>query len=148
MVKQTISSFAKELFKLIPHIVRGMFSRQADVLGQGKITLPQFFSLDLLDSRGPLKMKDIAEELNISLPAATGLVNRLVILKLVKRVYDAKDRRVIYITLTSKGKEMIAEIRAKRIKAIEQIFGQLTDKERSDYLKILRKLMKILYPHR
>jgi DNA-binding MarR family transcriptional regulator len=146
MAKKVLSEFSEEVFRIMPHILRGMFKRQKDILGAGKITLPQFLSLNLLHIKGLLKMNEIAKALNVSLPAATGLVDRLVSMGMVKRMYDEKDRRAIYVTLTPKGEKTIEEVESSRKKAIEDVFGRLTQKERQDYLAILRKLMKALYP--
>lgn len=148
MATKEISSFSRELLSLMPHIVRTMFKVQTDVLGKGKISVPQFLSLDLIDLKGSLKMKDIAKALNVTLPATSGLINRLVKLGLVKRTFDPRDRRLIFITLTPRGKETIEEIRTQRRKAIEKIFGKLTARERADYLSILRRLVKMLVPKR
>jgi DNA-binding MarR family transcriptional regulator len=146
MNKDSLAAFSEELSRILPHIVRGMFKRQTDALGRGKITIPQYLSLDLLNTHGVLKMKDIAKELNISLPAATGLISRLHRLGMVKRIFDEKDRRVIYITPTPKGKATTEHIRRQRQRAVQEVFSKLTEKERDSYLRILRKLKKILYP--
>ena len=146
MSKQSLTAFSEELLEIMPRLMRGLFRKHTDSLGQGKITLPQFLSLDLINRKGALKMKDIAKELRISFPAVTGLINRLVKMKLASRLYDEKDRRVIYITLTSSGKKMIDEISSTRVKAVKDIFGKLSDKERADYLRILRKVMRVIYP--
>ena len=146
MTQSSLASFAAELVKLLPYIIRGISQRQADALLSGKITVPQYLCLDLLATQAALKMKDIAKSAHVSLPAATGLVERLYSIGLVKRESDEKDRRVIYVTLTAKGKKVIDEVRQKRKKAIEDLFGKLSEVERNQYLKILRKLKKILYP--
>ncbi|UCG35099.1 MAG: MarR family transcriptional regulator [Candidatus Omnitrophota bacterium] len=146
MPHRKLASFSEELLKLMPLILRGVFRSQKDELGMGRISIPQFLSLDLLDKGGPLMMKDIARVMNVSLPATTGLINRLVTMKFVKRVYDEKDRRVIRIALTLKGKETVEKVRAQRRKAVENIFGKLTESERKNYLEILRKVVKVLYP--
>lgn len=146
MVKQTVSSFSEEVSRIMPYLVRGMFRKQKDALGEGKLTIPQYLSLALLDSGGQLKMKDIAKELGISLPAATGLITRLFKMSLIERVYGQKDRRIIYIRLTPKGKSIVGQVRLKRQKAVKGVFGKLTEGERLTYLRILRKLIGILYP--
>ncbi|RKY38425.1 MAG: hypothetical protein DRP76_04500 [Candidatus Omnitrophota bacterium] len=140
MSHKTLSSFSGELMRIMPQIIKGLFTRQMDALRQGRITIPQFLSLDLIDTHGSLKMKEIAQELNITLPAATGLINRLFKMGLVKRVPSEKDRRVIYITLTLKGKKLIEGIRLTRKKAFEEMFGKLTEREKMMYLSILRKV--------
>ena len=147
MVKKSISSFTEEVMRMMPSIIRGTFRRK-DVLLRGKITIPQYLSLDLLDSQGLLKMKDIARQLKSSLPATTGLINRLFKMGAVQRVYDEKDRRVIYIRLTPKGKRIVSQVKSKRKKLIEDVFSRLTEKERITYLSILRKIMKILHPNK
>ena len=143
-----INQFAEELAKTLPYIIRfsqSMSGVESDPLTEGKITLPQYISLDLLDSDKLFKMKDIAEQLRISLPAVTGLVDRLVRMKMVKRSYDPKDRRVIYISLTLEGKQAIVKVRAARKKFIAKIFSNLSSQERETYLAIIRKIKRTLY---
>ena len=145
MGKKGISLFSRELSDLLPYLIRGMMRRYTDALGKGLISLPQFISLDLIDSHGPMKMKDIAKELNISLPAATGMIDRLYHLELVKREFDPKDRRVIKIVLTPRGRKILKNTKENRKKAIEEVFSGLSAKERRDYLNIVRKVKNIMY---
>ncbi|MDP8216924.1 MAG: MarR family transcriptional regulator [Candidatus Kaelpia imicola] len=140
-----IEHFAKEVTKILPHIIRGIVKNQNDALKKGTITLPQYLTLNILSLQGPLKMKDIAAELNISLPAATGLIDRLYSIKTIERIYDKKDRRVIYIKITEKGKKMVKDIRLEREKEIIALFSKLTEREREDYLNILKKIKTGLY---
>ena len=90
-------------------------------------------------------MKDISEYFHISLPAATAMVNRIFRLGLIKRITDTKDRRVIKISLTLKGKKILNIVIKTKRKSIEDIFSQLSVKERGNYLKILHKIKDILY---
>jgi len=148
MVKKTqISKFSEELVETITYVHRlanSMLKRRADVLFQGKITFPQHVALEVLSGDKPLKMNNIAKILKISLPAVTGLVSRLVAMKLAKRVYEKTDRRVILIVLTAKGKKIIEQTRAARKKIISEIFGVLSEGERQTYLGILQKIKKSL----
>ena len=147
MEHRPISSFAAEVVNLIPQLLRGLMQHKgSDPLGQGKISMPQYIAMELLMKQGRLKMKDIADGLNVSFPAATGLVNRLHKIGIVKRASDEKDRRVIYIQLTDKGKKIVDEVRGNRHEFIKKIFGGLTEEERSNYINVLRKVIKIMYP--
>jgi len=143
-----ISRFAEELSKTLPYIIRfsqSLAGIEPDPLTEGKITLPQYISLDLLDSDKLFKMKDIAGQLRISLPAVSGLIDRLVRLKMVKRSYDPDDRRVIYVSLTEQGKETVDKVRSARRKIITRIFSNLNSQERETYLTLIRKIKKMLY---
>ncbi|MCF7894974.1 MAG: MarR family transcriptional regulator [Candidatus Omnitrophica bacterium] len=143
MSNKTLSQFSKELTNTISYIQRlahNMLKEKADAFIKGKITLPQYLVLDLIYQKKALKMKDIASQLKISLPAASGLIDRLVKLKMVKRVYDLKDRRVILIDLTKVGKETVEDIGRKRREIIQKIFSPLNQQERQVYLNILNKI--------
>ena len=143
---QPIKKFSQEVSSILPQIIRGVMRRQGDVWGLGQITMPQYLALELIDDQHTLKMKDIASELNVTLPAVTGLIDRLFCSGMVKRLNDEKDRRVIHILLTAKGKGVLMKVCRSRRKALEQTFGKLTARERSQYLDILKKVKKILEP--
>ncbi len=145
MSSNDMKSFSYEVLNLMPYILKGMFKKHTDELSRGILTLPQFLSLDLIDKTGAIKMKDIASELNISLPAATGIVDRLYQAGMVKRERGAKDRRVVKVVLTPKGKKVLDNTKKARRRAIEDVFGKLSAKERKEYLSILRKVKNILY---
>ena len=143
-----ISKFSEELMYSISYIqrlARTRLKRRSDALIQGTVTMPQYLALEVLDTRGSLKMKEIAKFMHISLPAASGLVDRLVVLKLVTRTYNKKDRRVIFIELTSQGKKIAEKTKEARKKIIADIFGSLTDAERMTYLKLIRKVKRSLH---
>ncbi|MFH1504127.1 MAG: MarR family transcriptional regulator [Candidatus Omnitrophota bacterium] len=165
MNKNNIQAFSEEVLGLMPYIFKGVL-RQTDALAKGHITIPQFVTLNLITKKGSVhpvrnkssempaapaarisngvKMKDIAKDFNISLPAATGIVQRLFNLELVKRVDDKADRRIVRIVVTPKGKKIVNQVSAKRKEFIGSIFSRLSEKERQDYLKILRKLKDII----
>jgi len=150
--KVNISQFANELMLIIPlihkYVVESPHSRvskKSDPLLQGKVTFPQYFALDMLDQNKRLRMNNLSGLLNISLPGTTGLVNRLIALGMVKRTDEEKDRRVVYISLTPKGKRVVQQTRTARKKIIEDMFSDLSDYERGIYLGILKKVRNNLY---
>lgn len=146
--KTQISKFSEELVETITYVHRlanSMLKKRADVLFQGKITFPQYVALEVLNSDKPLKMNNIAKVLKISLPAVSGLICRLVAMKLAKRLYEETDRRVIFVILTDKGKKIIEQTRSARKKIISEIFGVLSEPERQTYLGILQKIKKAFY---
>jgi len=144
MPNKSLEIFADKVLEAIPLIARGMLRKPADVLTRGEVTIPQYATMDLIDKNGQLKMHEIASELNISLPAATGLVSRLVKMSFVKRCYDSKDRRIINIALTDKGKQVVGQIKDKRKELVTDLFGKLSEDERQKYLSILQKLVNFI----
>ncbi len=135
-------SFVEEMMVIMPVLIRQMHTLQADAVMRGHITVPQFLVLDSIVNRGPLKMSGIAAELRVSTPAATGIVERMHMLGMVVRRYDPKDRRVIRIAVTPKGKKIVRTLRSDRGRMIGELFGRLSARERASYLKILKKILK------
>ena len=65
----------------------------------------QFQTLSfLLKQRNPT-MKEISKHIHITAPSTTILINNLVRMKLVSRINDETDRRVIRLILTTSGRE-------------------------------------------
>ena len=146
MAKTTdITSFAGKIIEIWPQVMRGFMRAQTDALAQGKITEPQYFVLDLIVTRGSIKMSKLAAALCVSLPAMSGLINRLHKMKLVKRVYPEKDRRVIRIEITTGGRNVVNTITVQRMAGIKKIFSQLPKQDRKEYLRIVTKIKNILY---
>ncbi|MEW6171330.1 MAG: MarR family transcriptional regulator [Candidatus Omnitrophota bacterium] len=143
MTDQELQKFTSELNQIIPIIFREMFRRQT-YLAKGKISPPQLLILDLLDKEGPCKMSDLAKLMSVSGPAITGLIDRLEKTKLVVRIFDVKDRRIIQINITPQGKRLLEKISQERQKLINEVFSKLTQKERNQYLAILKKVQTIL----
>jgi DNA-binding MarR family transcriptional regulator len=138
-------SLSKKLASVMPRVLREFLRRQADVLAQGKITAPQYCVLDLLFTGGAQKMGSLAAEIGVSLPAMTGVVERLYRIKLLERIHDTNDRRVVNIELTSQGRQTISALREKREKTLAEIFAKLSENDRRHYLRIILKIKDILY---
>lgn len=145
MGKDSAAEFSKKLVDILPKVMQGFLRRQTDALAKGKITAPQYLVLDLIYRQGAQKMSSLAKELNVSLPAMTGLIERLFKLGIVKRIYGEKDRRVITIEMSAKGEDLVKAIRKQRESIFAEIFGRLTQEERVDYLRILLKIKDILF---
>ncbi|MBU0710027.1 MAG: MarR family transcriptional regulator [Candidatus Omnitrophica bacterium] len=144
MGRLTILEFANELNEILPTIIKGFSNRQVNELYKGKITLPQFLVLQLLHKEGELKMSRLAQFVNVTTSAMTGLVERMVRDKYVVRVNDPKDRRVIRVKLTVKGSGLVKKINEQRRQMIVKTFGQVSENEREAYLKVLVRVKDIL----
>ncbi len=79
------------------------------------LTLPQFYTLlHLHQMEGACKMSDLAEATHQSAASLTGVVDRLLEKQLVERTRDGRDRRQVMVLVTSRGCQLIAEIKQAR----------------------------------
>ena len=139
-----LNIFSKKLSSIMPDLMRQFLRRQSGALARGKISVPQMAIMQLLLKEKICTMTDISEHLGITMAAATGLADRLVAAKLVQRSGHLKDRRIVNITLTEKGKAIVQDARRQMEKVTEDVFGKLTDEERKNYLHIVEKLLLIM----
>lgn len=128
----------------MPVIMKEFSRRHISSLYKIKITIPQFFILNLLHLHQESRMTDIARYLKVSTAAVTGIIERLVRCGYVSRVFDPADRRIIKVKLTSKGEALAKKVEEQRQKMIINIFGKISSHERQDYLRILTRIHDIL----
>jgi DNA-binding MarR family transcriptional regulator len=77
-----------------------------------------------------LSVKDVAEQLGISLPAASRSIDPLVKRRLVVRHEDPLDRRVKRVRLTARGETAIGRLYATRVASLEAMLTEFTESER------------------
>lgn len=104
------------------------------------LSILQIQTLIFLNQNKNGTMGDIAGYFHIEMPSATSLLNKLYDQKLVERLADKKDRRLVRISLTNEGKTLLKQAMHCRRKKLEKILSFLSEKERFDLLAILETL--------
>jgi len=85
------------------------------------VTLPQYRALVVLASRGPRKVADIATELGVAPSTGTRMVDRLIRKGLIRRQRSATDRRVVRLTLTATGRQLVDRVMNRRRRELATI---------------------------
>ncbi|MDD3677925.1 MAG: MarR family transcriptional regulator [Dehalococcoidales bacterium] len=75
------------------------------------VTITQLKSLIYIYNKGKASFKDLAGALNVSPPVVTGIVDRLSSQHIIKRIDNTGDRRIQWLTITEKGKQLLSDIR-------------------------------------
>jgi len=89
-------------------------------------------------------MNELAGFLRISRPAATGLVDRLIAQGLVVREGDRRDRRIVRVNLTPKGRKILSNIWEQKRRMLVDVFGRISAQDRARYLAILERVVEVL----
>lgn len=144
MAQLSLPEFADRINEVIPTIARGFIKDQINDLCRGKITLPQFLILEVLHAESEIKMSALAHFMDVTTAAMTGAIARLVKAGYVVRVYDHRDRRIIRVRLTPKGRELVIKINEQRRNLVIKIFGKISEADRHSYLRILMQIKDIL----
>jgi len=86
--------------------------------------------LEALLKKGPLPVNTIGPKVYLTPGSISTAVDRLVERGLVSRDESPEDRRVHVVSLTPKGKELIAPIFRKHAAEIRKLFADASPKER------------------
>lgn len=136
--------FSKRMIELLPQCIREFSRHECNYLSRGEITLPQLWTLEYLSRHGGALMSELADFLEISRPAATGLADRLIAQGLVRRENVKEDRRVVRINITAKGKKTASNIWEQKRRTLVEVFSQISPRDREQYLLILEQVVHIL----
>ncbi|MEN1968116.1 MarR family transcriptional regulator [Lentibacillus sp. N15] len=91
---------------------------------------------------GKMRASELATILAITTGGLTGLTDKLVEGGYVERNRTQQDRRVVYLSITDKGKEMIKTMYAARKAFIEKLFQGITTEELIRFKDTASKLLR------
>jgi MarR family 2-MHQ and catechol resistance regulon transcriptional repressor len=101
-----------------------------------------FRILEALLNKGPLPVNTIGPKVHLTPGSISTAVERLVGRGLVSRVESPEDRRVRVVSLTSKGKRLIAPVFRKHVAEIRKVFADASPKELRALETTLKKIGK------
>jgi MarR family transcriptional regulator, 2-MHQ and catechol-resistance regulon repressor len=117
-------------------------AKEATYIKSFGLTMHQFQVLEVLYHRGDLTVGSITK-LTMSTPGnITVVIRNLKRDGYIKSVHDPKDKRVSLISITQKGKEIMAKFFPGHAKNFEKYFQNLSEDEIETLFTILRKLHK------
>ncbi len=137
---KNLHQFSRQVVEIMPVMLREFLKRENHELARGVISCSQMVALDYVSRHTSVKMSEISKVLSTKTSSASVLVDRLIRQGMLKRKHDEKDRRIVWISLTPKGKRVIDQILKQKRESIEVVFGRLSEKERTQYLKVLLKI--------
>ena len=116
------------------------------------LTTEQWGVLTAIKARGPLRPSDLAVLLERTPNSMSMLIDRMVKAGLVRRTRDRKDRRVVTVSSTEKGKTAVEPAITTGWEFIHEILSPLSDDEQRDLANMLEtvkcQLVGYLHPER
>lgn len=94
--------------------------------GRG-LTMPQLRLMYLLLQQDCRSVGELADEMNVRPATVTGLTDRLVRQRLIKRKDDPDDRRVVRVALTAEGRRVLGEIESASRAYLRTVFERIGD---------------------
>jgi DNA-binding MarR family transcriptional regulator len=95
------------------------------------LTPSRLAALVILGKQGPMRIGDVARELNIAVPSASRLLDVLAESGFVERRDDPTDRRAFLVSLTADGARILEDVRAEGIQELAGHLASLTAAQRA-----------------
>ena len=136
----------EETFALLVNLLWGECIRNlSKTLGeteQSKFTNNDYYYLYVIDSLGEPNFSAIAEALSLTKPGVTAIVRKLCNMGLVMKCQSKEDKRVYFVSLTKKGKDILNGDRAVYRRVTEEIASLCKTEEEQQFIEnLLQKLV-------
>jgi len=106
------------------------------------LTKPELLTLTIVSNQKELIMSQLAGNLGVSMSTATGIIDKLLEKRLVKRERNHMDRRVVKVKLTAKGEKTAKSFQKQKKQIIRQVLDSLSTEEQENLISILEKISK------
>src|ERR1700679_2544963 len=117
----TLEAFGDRMIKLLPKLKIELCCYENNTLTRRDITATQLMVLECLSTRGHCKMHILVEALKVKFSGVTAIIDRLVKTGFVTREHGKEDRRTVFVTLSPKGKKVLAEVYQQRRKGFIEV---------------------------
>jgi DNA-binding MarR family transcriptional regulator len=134
LVSGQLADAVQQLSRRLRHGTRQRLAPLGLTPGQGR-------ALSVLErAGGPMRMAALAEALRVVPRSATGVVEGLEEMDLVRRQTDPANRRSVLVDLTDAGRGTLDELARARRETAEELFGGLDPDEQRRLLALLTAL--------
>jgi DNA-binding MarR family transcriptional regulator len=134
------SELTEKIRQLVDVITTRTMRERSQYVKATGLSMPQFGILMYLYHSSNCGISHLGEYMDISAPAASQLVDRLVQHGLVERTEDPNDRRAKQLALTPKGRELIETGIVARTRWVDELAKVLTPE---DYDVVASTLVKL-----
>lgn len=133
------------MLEAVPAVIRFIRAQMRAHRG-GDLSVPQFRTLAILNRSQDASLSEVAELLGLSLPAASRLVDGLVKKGLVDRQVVPADRRLVALSVTTKGRATWDAARQATQQQLAEAIGSLTATQHAQVLQAMRILRETFQP--
>jgi DNA-binding MarR family transcriptional regulator len=106
-----------------------------------KLSILEVHAIEALGRRPPLKMRKLAEIMEISTPSVTAVVDKLEKKGFARRRTTPKDRRVFLIELTKKGLELFEKHTDQHKNMADRVLTCIPEDKVPIFLETLRNIV-------
>ncbi len=125
---------------LLRKISMASFSGFAELCGRYGLHPMHFGMLNILEAEGAISQRALAESTGVDASTMVQRMDSLEEAGLIQRSRNEQDRRSYDIELTARGREVLEALRKEAAAHMERVFGALTQEERTELHRLLKKV--------
>ncbi|WP_066305699.1 MarR family winged helix-turn-helix transcriptional regulator [Bacillus sp. FJAT-29814] len=121
---------------------KAIHERIKEEIAKNNLSITDFSVLEVLYHKGKQTIQQIGNSILISSGSMTYVIDKLEQKGLLLRNACLEDRRVIHITLTDAGIELMNKLMPKHHELVDEIFSALTSEDAEALVQLLKKVRK------
>ena len=131
------------LNQILVHLFNDILKVEEKTLAVGpysELTITDMHTIEAIGFNSSRNMTSIAKDLGITVGTLTIAINHLVKKGFVQRLRSSKDRRVVLVSLTQKGKDAFRHHIAFHDQMVNEIIGLMEEEELKVLVRALQKV--------
>ncbi|MCK4261757.1 MarR family transcriptional regulator, partial [bacterium] len=128
----------------LERIHRQLFSQVLGELNKVKVSVSQYNLLSFLVDEGVCTMTKAARCLYVTTSAVTAMTDGLVQKRMTRRRRSRRDRRIVEIAITDKGRKIVAKIRRQVENFYIPILKSLGKKDSRELVRLQEEMWRIM----
>ena len=138
----------KGVWVLLRQVHNLVFKCEDQVFSEYDLTTEQHGVLMAIKHiNSPVRITDIARWLDRSVNSVSMIIDRMVKAGLVRRTRDRKDRRAVFVTITSKAEKAYIPATAAGWELVQEILSSLSDEDKLILVKLLEAIRDKTYEY-
>lgn len=127
-------------FLLLMHTSKKIQEKIRDDISKSSLNITEFSVLEVLYHKGQQTIQQIGSSILVSSSSMTYVIDKLEQRGLLRRSPCPDDRRVIHVTLTQSGTELMEQMMPKHHEMVDRMFESLTADEAEELGELLKKI--------
>jgi DNA-binding MarR family transcriptional regulator len=137
-------SYELRVFQSLRRIIRAIELHSRKLATDYGITGPQLVCLVTIREEEPLTIKNLAQSAYLSASTVVGIVDRLEEKGLATRIRSVSDRRAVQISITEKGRILLASAPSPIQESLAQALEGLPEEEKVSIALALEKVVDLM----
>lgn len=125
-------------------LIEELITSQMMVSHLSELSTQELIALERIGQEPWLSMSELSAKCRTAPNTTTGIIDRMVKKKLVRRRHSEKDRRVVMVALTEKAETIYHDYLKLHLEFNEGLLETLTDSEINEYVTLVEKLVRKL----